>query len=69
MTRQPDRHNEAAETVWGQDGLNGSCVDDFDWPEGAIVRGSINLGQQNVIDRKEVDDDWRSISSELLERI
>ncbi|MBT3198976.1 MAG: hypothetical protein HN350_03580 [Phycisphaerales bacterium] len=69
MTTQPDGHNEAAEVVWDRDGVNGSCVADFDWPEGAEVRGSINLGQQNVIDRKEVNDDWLAISNDLLQRI
>ena len=69
MSIQPDKHDKTAEVVWDQDGVDGSRVEDFDWPEGAIVRGSINLGQQNVIDRKEVDDDWRQISSELLEKI
>jgi len=69
MTMQPDRHDETVEVVWDQDGMNGSSVEDFVWPDGAMVRGSINLGRRNVIGRKEVDDDWRAISSDLLKRI
>jgi hypothetical protein len=56
----------APDESWERDFPSPSRVEDFVWPEGAELRGSINLVDQKMIDRVEVAAEWERVRDELL---
>jgi hypothetical protein len=58
-----------ADQTWEEDFASPSCVADFVWPDGVELRGNINLVDQKIIDREEVDAEWKRISSKLLQKL
>ena len=69
MTAKDEKLKESSNVVWEQDGISADCASDYIWPEGAAVRGNVNLANKDVIDRKEVDKDWHDVTSKLLKAI
>ena len=61
--------NIQVDQVWDQDFASPSCLDDFIWPEGAELRGNINLVDQKMIDREEVDFEWNRVTRKLLQKL
>ncbi len=61
--------NIIKDKVFNCDGLNASCAGDFAWPEGAEVRGNVNLANQEAIYRDEVEADWDHETTRLLARL
>ena len=58
--------NQHLDEVWEQDFDTPSDLGSFMWPEGAELRGNINLVDGKMIDRVEVDAAWDRIKKKLL---
>ena len=59
------RHSEIPE----DDFASPSCAADFLWPEGAELRGNINLVDEQMIDRLEVAAEWKRLKTKLLKKL
>lgn len=51
---------------WDIDFPSPSCAQDFVWPEGAELRGNVNLVDRKIIDRRDVASEWRRLRDKLL---
>lgn len=69
MTTQSDQVERREGEVWEEDFATPSCLADFVWPEGAELRGSINLVDEKMIDRDEVASEWTRVKTKLLQKL
>jgi len=68
MTTQSEPLGRMSDT-WDVDFPSPSRVEDFIWPEGAEVRGNVNLADRQVIGRDEVEAEWNRVKTKLLKML
>ncbi len=66
MTTHSEQFEQQNDEAWEKDFASPSCAVDFIWPEGAELRGNINLVDEQMIDRVEVDSEWNRLKTKLL---
>ena len=66
MTAHPQQVDTRRDDAWEYDFASPSCLADFTWPEGAELRGNVNLVDEQMIDRQEVAERWERIKTKLL---
>ena len=69
MTTHPGKMEQPASVLSEEDFPTPSCLTDFVWPEGAELRGNINLVAGEMIDREEVATEWNRIKKKLLKKL
>ena len=69
MTTHSEQVEQRGGETWEEDFASPSCVADFVWPEGAELRGNINLVDEQMIDRVEVESEWTRLKTKLLKKL
>ena len=69
MTTHSEQIADAGAGVWEEDFPTPSCAVDFVWPEGAELRGNVNLVDAQMIDRQEIAAEWVRIKTKLLQTL
>ena len=69
MTTHSEQVGHRESEAWEEDFATPSCLADFVWPEGAELRGNINLVDGQMIDRDEVAAEWTRVKTKLLQKL
>ena len=69
MTTHSEQYEQLGDETREVDFASPSCAIDFVWPEGAELRGNVNLVDEKIIDRVEVASEWTRLKTKLLEKL